>query len=50
MICIEDFYGRTEDGFNTNFWADYDPDKGIVHFGGAWSDAPDMPLHISANY
>lgn len=53
FVCIIDFCGSFKPGFPTSFWADYNPEDGITHYGGDWSHIPDFktdhePTHDEA--
>jgi hypothetical protein len=43
-ICVEDFNGYSEPGhFPISYWADWDPDKQMLYFGGDWAHVLPMP-------
>ena len=34
----------------TSYWADWEPDKKVVVFGGDWWTIPDMPAEVEPSY
>lgn len=46
MICVYDFEGYTEIGhFPVSVWADWDPESGLLYFGGGWNISPIYTNH-----